>query len=196
MFDTGDDLPLLESGELTQLMVVQALDKFDAKVGLFEAKEKTWLPVFERPLDAVVGKEGLIEARLKTEGDLKTPVGLYGLKQAFGTALCKVGLDFIHLSPDDKWVDDVESADYNQLIRGDCDARSFEHMYRDTYRLGAIIDYNMNPVKPGRGSAIFFHVWESPITPTAGCVAMSYQNVYQILHWLDQSKNPHILIKP
>jgi hypothetical protein len=41
------------------------------------------------------------------------------------------------------------------------------------YALGAVVAHNSTPPVPGAGSCIFLHVWESPVTPTAGCTAMA-----------------------
>ena len=62
----------------------------------------------------------------------------------------------------------------------------------DSYRYGFVINYNMNPVVSGAGSAIFFHV--SHNSPTAGCVSVSEDKVLDYLAKLDKSKNPYILI--
>ena len=62
----------------------------------------------------------------------------------------------------------------------------------DSYRYGFVINYNMNPVVSGAGSAIFFHV--SHNSPTAGCVSVSEDKVLDYLARLDKSKNPYILI--
>jgi L,D-peptidoglycan transpeptidase YkuD (ErfK/YbiS/YcfS/YnhG family) len=41
------------------------------------------------------------------------------------------------------------------------------------YDLMAVIGYNDDPIVPGRGSAIFFHVAGVDMGPTAGCVALT-----------------------
>ena len=74
-------------------------------------------------------------------------------------------MPYRQVSDEDIWVDDVNSVDYNQLVKkGSTDAVSFEKMRRDDvlYKYGIIVNYNVNPVIKGYGSAIFFHVWKGP----------------------------------
>ena len=65
----------------------------------------------------------------------------------------------------------------------------------DLYEIGAVIEYNTNPVVPGKGSAIFFHVWGGPDSPTAGCVAIEKPKLAEILKWLDKAKRPKMVIQ-
>ena len=41
------------------------------------------------------------------------------------------------------------------------------------YDLILITDWNWPYAKPGKGSAIFIHVWRKPRHPTAGCVGFA-----------------------
>lgn len=70
-------------------------------------------------------------------------------------------------------------------------------MRRDdnAYKLGAVIEYNTNPIIAGKGSAIFMHLWSGPTKPTAGCIAMSEENMTFLFRWLDKNKGPMILIE-
>jgi L,D-peptidoglycan transpeptidase YkuD (ErfK/YbiS/YcfS/YnhG family) len=44
-------------------------------------------------------------------------------------------------------------------------------------------------VVPGRGSAIFLHVWRKPRHPTAGCIAFARDDLAWILaHWQRASR--------
>ena len=43
---------------------------------------------------------------------------------------------------------------------------------------------------PGAGSAIFMHIWRSPDSGTAGCTAMTRENIEQLLAWLDPAGEP------
>ena len=98
----------------------------------------------------------------------------------------------------DIWVDDPRSPDYNRLKkRAETAARSFEDMVLpdDRYKHGIVIEYNTHPIIPGLGSAIFLHIWKDPATPTAGCVAISEENLLKLIHWLDPAKEPLIVIE-
>ena len=43
----------------------------------------------------------------------------------------------------------------------------------EVYDLLVVIGYNLDPVVPGAGSAIFLHVARPDFSPTAGCVAVA-----------------------
>lgn len=49
------------------------------------------------------------------------------------------------------------------------------------YDLVAVLDWNRAPVRAGRGSAIFLHVWRGPRRPTAGCIAFRRADLAWIL---------------
>ena len=77
------------------------------------------------------------------------------------------------LAPSDGWVDDPADANYNRLVSLPYPA-SAEQMWRedDLYDALVVIGYNMEPVVPGAGSAIFLHIATPDFAPTAGCVAV------------------------
>ena len=95
---------------------------------------------------------------------------------------------------DDKFIDDVTSTRYNTWVNGKTDAKSYESMLIPQYKMGVVINYNMNPTIVGSGSAIFMHLWRSPVSPTAGCVAMDERHLLSVMHWLDKSQHPFIYI--
>ena len=146
---------------------------------------------------ATVGKSGLATPEVKKEGDGKTPAGLYRLERAFGYAeTIKTGLTYRQATATDLWVDDAAHADYNKWVTAPTKAKSFEDMKRkdDLYEIGAVIEYNTDPVVPGKGSAIFLHVWGGPDKPTAGCVAIEKSKLSDLLEALDRKKSPMIAI--
>jgi L,D-peptidoglycan transpeptidase YkuD (ErfK/YbiS/YcfS/YnhG family) len=147
---------------------------------------------------AVIGTNGLAPVGEKREGDGRTPCGTYPLGPAFGYAPgLKTGLLYRQATDNDFWVDDAQSLQYNQWIRGKPRARSFEHMRRldGLYRYGIVVGYNMHPVLRAAGSAIFVHVWRRYDSSTRGCVAMAQRNLRKILKWLDQRDQPVIIIE-
>ena len=103
-------------------------------------------------------------------------------------------MDYKYITSDDKYIDDSSSNDYNSWVYGETDAKHYELMSIKAYRLGAVINYNKNPTKPDAGSAIFMHIWKNKSTPTAGCIAMSEENLLKILLWLDKRQHPYIWI--
>jgi L,D-peptidoglycan transpeptidase YkuD (ErfK/YbiS/YcfS/YnhG family) len=63
----------------------------------------------------------------------------------------------------------------------------------DLYEYGVWVLYNSNPVSAGNGSCIFIHVWRNEHSGTAGCTAMSKDNILKLIHWLDKKKSPVLL---
>jgi L,D-peptidoglycan transpeptidase YkuD (ErfK/YbiS/YcfS/YnhG family) len=167
------------------------------------------LPTFQ----AVVGKNGIAQesgdtATLKNEGDYLTPAGIFGLGEFFGWTPVSdpvvqqfkwdyryiIDVKDINGKYFDKFVDDVSSPYYNTWVAGPTDAKSFEQMRITPYKYGLVINWNMFPTIPGRGSAIFMHIWSGPEGSTAGCVALGESNLITVLQWLDKTKQPLIQI--
>ena len=148
------------------------------------------------PMVAVVGRSGVVAAASKREGDGGTPSGMHRIGHAFGYAeRCTTKLDYRRATLDDWWIDDASSPSYNRWVTGKPTV-SAEAMRRDDgqYELGAVLEWNSEPVVPGRGSAIFLHVWRGPDQPTAGCVALSRDDVAQLLAWLDREQRPVVIV--
>lgn len=143
-----------------------------------------------------LGKNGIISAAKKKEGDGYTPDGVYDIKRAFGYDTFSTKLPYIRLTPNDYWVDDPASANYNRLVRQRPTVGSCEKMMRDDnlYKIGFVIEYNTESSVAGKGSAIFAHIWRSYDSPTLGCIAMSETDLAELLEWLDPLKNPVIII--
>lgn len=141
-----------------------------------------------------VGSNGVDEK--SQEGDYKTPSGLYSIGEAFYIYdQPKTGLSSFQVTDQTYWVDDPNSAYYNQKVEGtaNMDWNSAEHMisYSVSYKYGFVVNFNMDPIIPGKGSAIFFHCGSGP---TAGCVAVPESSVLSYLERLDKNKNPYILM--
>ena len=60
------------------------------------------------------------------------------------------------------------------------------------YRWGIVVGHNPAN-QPGAGSCIFIHLWRGPGQPTAGCTAMSEENLPRILAWLDPALDPRLV---
>jgi L,D-peptidoglycan transpeptidase YkuD (ErfK/YbiS/YcfS/YnhG family) len=170
----------------------------DARLWAFEMDEDQWKPVL-KPVPAMIGRNGFAPSGEKREGDGRTPPGVYSLGFAFGYGpKIDSAMPYRQMTLSDIWVDDPSSPDYNRLKkRGDTKAKSFEDMVLpdDRYKYGIVIRYNMDPVVPAHGSAIFLHTWKDPKTPTSGCVAISEEGILKLLKWLDPRKRPVILLE-
>lgn len=138
---------------------------------------------------------------IKQEGDGCSPAGVFQIPFAFGYApaneATKIRLRYVPVTDTLAGVDDVNSKYYNQVIDASTvtkDWQSNETMLRPDglYRWGAFIAHNPRN-ESGRGSCIFFHLWTGPTGPTAGCTAMTEENVVALLSWLDPAKEPRLV---
>ncbi len=182
----------------SQVIVVQAGEGVSATLSLWHEKDGQW-GLAGGPWSAVIGKNGMAQSGQKKEGDGKTPAGLFSIAFAFGEAKqATTALPYRMASDQDIWVDDPASPLYNQWTQLPTTAHSFERMKRkDTlYKLGLVVDYNQNPVVPGAGSAIFIHVWRSPIKGTAGCAALAEENLRALVAALRPEDKPVALFLP
>ena len=124
---------------------------------------------------AAVGRSG-VKAD-KHEGDGATPAGTFPLVSIFyrGDRVARPASDLpvIALAPHHGWVDGPGDPNYNRLVTLPYPA-SAEEMWRDDglYDALVVIGYNLDPVVPGAGSAIFLHIAAPDFAPTAGCVAV------------------------
>ncbi len=167
-----------------------------AIVTVWQKQANDWQVQYRFP--AVLGRRGLAPASLKKEGDGYTPQGHFTLTQSFGyLPHVQTGLNYQQVTEDDFWVDDVSSAQYNQWVKGEVSAKSFERLKRNDhlYRYAIVIDYNRNPIVPGAGSAIFMHIWRNYHSATAGCVAVSERNMRRLLKFLNSNQHPIIIIR-
>ena len=145
----------------------------------------------------------------KNEGDGKSPAGVFSLSAVFGykpaDQMDKITMPYIHITDMTECIDDPSSQYYNQFVSGDniertgqVDWQSSEKMGKAGiyYELGVVVDHNSDPVKKGAGSCIFLHNWAHPNEKTAGCTAMSPQNMKKIAVWLDKTKHPVLVQLP
>lgn len=140
----------------------------------------------------------------KAEGDGKSPAGVFALGSAFGFAsnaeMGHLKIDYLQINPYTEAVDDPHSAFYNCIVdrnRVVPDWKSSEKMLQEQlYALGVVVHHNFPNPQAGAGSAIFFHVWRHEDSGTAGCTAMSQENLTGVLTWLDKCKNPVLVQLP
>lgn len=185
--------------ECKQLMIVKTPNakSIQGECSRFTKDSNGWRKVGDT-WPAVVGRNGIVSPAIKKEGDGNTPSGLYPIGLAFGYAkTLDTKLKYRQVQEDDLWIDDPDSPDYNRWVRAPTRAKSFEFMMRKDilYQMGAVIEYNTNPVKAGKGSAIFLHIQPASDKPTAGCVALAEMNIAELLAWMDEAQQPHILIQ-
>tara|TARA_B100001248_G_scaffold249569_1_gene222869 strand:- start:158 stop:658 length:501 start_codon:yes stop_codon:yes gene_type:complete len=131
-----------------------------------------------------IGKRGI--GYKKKEGDLITPIGKYKIKyvlyrkdriKKFQTKLKKIS---IHKKM--VWCNDLKSKKYNQLTFLPFNY-NYEKLYRkdNIYDLILVLNYNMNPIKKNKGSAIFIHVARKNFKKTEGCIALKKTQLIKII---------------
>lgn len=201
-----------------QLLLCLARD-WDAPRGYLQRYERSsaegWVAV-GRAVPVTLGRAGLawgrglhpsMPGRQKEEGDARAPAGVFGIGSLFGYAgadsvLARAAkLPYRCATEDLKCIDDPLSVHYNCLVDQSlslADWVSCEAMLRDDarYELGVVVEHNVEPAVAGCGSCIFMHVWAAPGVPTAGCTAMSLEDIGEIATWLDGSALPLLVQLP
>ena len=166
-----------------QLILVQYTGGSNADVLMYEkdrSQKNAWTLTVRT--DGFVGLNGITED--KKEGDAKTPIGDFGVVDAFGIKP-DPGTELNYTDVTDTiYGCDEEGEYYNQIIdtakvRHDCKG---EHMieYSPQYNYGMTIDYNKENKYPD-GSAIFFHT-KGAKSYTGGCIAVDEDVMVKILN--------------
>jgi L,D-peptidoglycan transpeptidase YkuD (ErfK/YbiS/YcfS/YnhG family) len=141
-----------------------------------------------RRLSCAIGRGGIGVKR--REGDGITPLGRHRIEAVLVRADRRRPGGFQPIGPRDGWSDDPGDPAYNRRIRR---PHGFGHealrRADRLYDLVAVLDYNRHPPDPGRGSALFLHVWRKPRHPTAGCIAFRAGDLAWILsRWTARSR--------
>ncbi len=181
-----------------QLLVVynEKPESFTTVFVALEKKDNKWV-VKQSPIEAGIGKNGFAFPDEKREGDGKSPTGIFKIGKLFSyEKQLNTLLENQQTTKDDKWIDDVNSVDYNKHVSGVTEAKSYENLLlnNDVYKYCTVIEYNTNPVIKGKGSAIFFHLALKPASFTAGCVAINEEYMKLMVNWLNPKQNPTIIM--
>ena len=142
-----------------------------------------------------IGKRGI--KIKKKEGDKITPKGNFKIKHIFyrkdrvPTLITKINKTPINKNMG--WCDDPKSKYYNKLVKFPF-KYSAENLFRkdNIYDIILVLNFNMNPIKRNKGSAIFIHVAKKNLSPTKGCVAIKKKELKKIVRLI--SKNVKIII--
>jgi L,D-peptidoglycan transpeptidase YkuD (ErfK/YbiS/YcfS/YnhG family) len=130
-----------------------------------------------------IGRGGITPGRAKREGDGATPSGIHSITGMLyrPERLIRPADWALPVRPGDLWSDDPKDPDYNLMVRH---PHPFHHerlrRADPQYDLILITGWNWPMAVPGRGSAIFVHVWRGPRHPTAGCVAFARRDLLWI----------------
>ena len=154
---------------------------------------KNYLTYNRLKVKCTVGKKGI--GYKKKEGDLITPIGQFGIKYVlYRKDRIKVSTKLKKkvIKKNMGWCDDPRSNQYNKLIK-----LPFIHRYEklfkkeNIYDVILVLNYNMNPIKKNKGSAIFIHVARNNFKRTEGCVAIKKMNLIKLLKEI----NPNTKVK-
>lgn len=145
--------------------------------------------------DCHVGRNDLIDAECKREGDGATPRGDFPMRGLFYRP-DRIGYDQlssitifkpIPLEKNDGWCDFPEAPEYNQMIKLPHSARHEELWRQDgLYDVIVPLGYNDDPVIRGKGSAIFLHCTEANKPFTEGCLALDKDDLLSLLRNLTE----------
>ena len=145
-------------------------------------------------IECQIGKRGIVNHTKKIEGDLCTPSGVFSLGALYYRA-DKVVIDTINfekvlkvnqITKNCGWCDDPSSNQYNKYIQIKKNNRifkgSFEYLWRDdqAYDFFFELNFNKNPVKKSKGSAIFLHCSFEDERSTKGCIAIQKKMFFGI----------------
>jgi L,D-peptidoglycan transpeptidase YkuD (ErfK/YbiS/YcfS/YnhG family) len=146
-----------------------------------------------------IGRGGTRVATDKREGDGATPLGVWPLRLAyFRPDKMKIpstaGLTIIPLKENDGWCDEIDCPSYNTHVTLPHPG-SHETLWRedDIYDVIVPLGYNDAPIYHGRGSAIFLHIARENYSPTAGCVAVSKEDLLEMLKGCNENSTIEIL---
>ena len=146
-------------------------------------------------IKCAIGKRGI--AIKKTEGDNKTPAGIYKFKSIFyredRIPEIKTKLRKIAIKKNMGWCDDVNSKKYNKLIEFPFNFRAEKLWFkRNLYDVIIVINYNTNPIIKKKGSAIFLHIAKKNYAPTKGCIAISKKDIIYLVGKINSKTQLHI----
>ncbi len=80
------------------------------------------------------------------------------------------------------WCDDPKSNHYNKLVKLPFNYKHEKLFIKENiYDIILVLNYNMNPVKKNKGSAIFIHIAKNNFKKTQGCVAIKKINLIKLI---------------
>lgn len=181
----------IKNKKINSIILVKHTNGSNAKIVLFQRNNKN---EFKEILvtEGYIGEKGIGK---EIEGDNKTPVGNFGIIQAFGIKPNPgTTLDYIEINKNHYCCND-NCEFYNKIIDTEVTKHHCkgEHLidYSPQYNYAFFIDYNQKGIYP-KGSALFMHC-KSKKTFTAGCISVSEMEMIYILRHID--KNTRIIIE-
>ena len=174
-------------GNATQVISVVGVGGSSAKMDVYQRTGAGWQPI-GAGIPAFIGANGM--APETHDGQMKTPMGVFTLDFAFGTAPNPGGgLQYVQVGPNHWWDGDMKSPTYNTMQvceKSQCPfntdpASGTENLEIPQYVHAVVMGVNKERV-PGNGGAFFLHATDGG--PTAGCVAIEDGTLVEIMRWL------------
>lgn len=152
----------------------------------FHAFATGWLTGPGLQARCALGRNGTRGPDAKREGDGASPIGVWPIRYVLyrpdRETRPNTALEAVALAPDDGWCDALGDPAYNRPVKLPYPA-SAEALWREdhVYDLIVILGFNDDPVVPGMGSAIFWHLARDNFAPTEGCVAVNREAMLEAL---------------
>tara|TARA_B100000963_G_C22586053_1_gene653149 strand:+ start:24 stop:521 length:498 start_codon:yes stop_codon:yes gene_type:complete len=158
---------------------------------------KKYLTYKKYKVKCAVGKRGIKVKR--KEGDLITPKGEFKIKFIlFRKDRLKIEtkLKIKAITKNMGWCNDPRSKQYNKLIRLPF-KYSHEKLFKkeNIYDIIVVLNYNMDPIKKFKGSAIFIHIAKKNYKKTEGCIAIKKNHLLKIIKDLKTSSKVKIFLR-
>ena len=150
---------------------------------------KNYLTYNKLKVKCAIGKKGI--GYKKKEGDSITPIGKFKIKYIlYRKDRVKIStiLRKKIIKKNMGWCDDSKSKQYNKLVKLPF-AYKHEKLFRreNIYDIILVLNYNSNPIKKNKGSAIFIHIAKNNYKKTEGCVAVKKPHLLKIIKELKPS---------
>ncbi len=196
----ANDLRPAPPAEARQLVTIEAAATKTtyASARIWRRAGECWIAA-GGPYAGRVGWNGLRKNR--REGDGTTPIGMFPIARTMYGNDPNPGVRFryVRLRCGDWWVEDPRSPVYNTFQRVGCKRQppfrvTTPDMSKEqrAYPFLAVVEFNMRPVVPGRGSGIFLHAQTGG--PTNGCISLRRPDLVRVLRWLSPGAAPHIAV--
>ncbi|OMC48902.1 hypothetical protein A5745_05860 [Mycobacterium sp. IS-2888] len=171
-------------GNATQVVSVVSTGGSNATMDIWQRTGAGWQDL-RSGIPTHVGSAGM--APQAKSGVPATPMGVYSLDSAFGTAPNPgTGLPYTQVGPNHWWSGDDHSPTFNSMQvcqKSQCpfNTADSENLEIPQYKHAVVMGVNKNKV-PGGGAAFFFHTTDG--APTEGCVAIDDAQLVSIMKWL------------
>ena len=148
---------------------------------------KKYLTYDNYKVKCAVGKRGI--GKKQKEGDQITPKGIFSVKKILyrkdKVKRLRSKIKKMQIEKNMGWCDDPLSKDYNRLIKYPFSYKS-ENLYKknNIYDIILVLNFNMQPIKKNKGSAIFIHIAKNNFEPTEGCVAIKKVELKKLVNFI------------